>query len=223
MKTGKHVLFDYESCGNAQEDPNVATPSLGVLVFDINELVPFEELVNRAVRFKFNIPEQINTLKRTVHQDTIDWWKKPENSEAYKRVIMPSSEDISLSELGPKLDEYLAKMGWSAATDGEARGRVWTRGNAFDAPLMTNIYKHFGWEEPFHFSLLRDVRTNIDSIAQLYDPDHAWWGFPRGFTEPEGFIRHIEEHDCACDALRMQYVLLRYFNWLETNYVPKGD
>lgn len=221
MNNGKHVLFDWETCGNAQEDPNVIVPSLGVLVFDPNEIVPFDELVKRAVRFKFDVSEQIAKFGRTSHQDTIDWWRKPENADAYKRVIMPSSEDISLSQLGPKLDEYLRKMDWSAAVDGDACGRVWTRGNAFDAPLMTNVFKYFGWEEPFHLSLLRDVRTQIDTMAQLYDPDHACWGYPRGFVEPEGFIRHIEEHDCAADALRMQYVMLRYFNWLETNYVPK--
>ncbi|AUS01985.1 hypothetical protein NVP3058O_067 [Vibrio phage 3.058.O._10N.286.46.B8] len=221
MNNGKNILFDFETCGNAQEDPNVVVPSLGVIVFDPNELVPFDELVKQAVRFKFDVREQMDTFGRTTHQDTIDWWRKPENTEAYGRVMIASGEDISLSQLGGKLDEYLRKMNWSAGVDGEACGRVWTRGNAFDAPLMTNIYKQFGWDEPFHFSLLRDVRTQIDTMAQLYDPDHRHWGYPNGFTEPEGFIRHVEEHDCAVDVLRMQYVMLRYFNWLETNYTPK--
>ncbi|AGG58234.1 DexA exonuclease A [Vibrio phage henriette 12B8] len=218
---GKHILFDWETCGNAQEDPSVVVPSLGVIVFDPNELVPFDELVKQAVRFKFDVREQMDTFGRTTHQETIEWWRKPENFEAYGRIMIASGEDISLSQLGGKLDEYLRKMNWSAGVDGDACGRVWTRGNAFDAPLMTNIYKQFGWDEPFHFSLLRDVRTKIDAIAELYDPDHKHWGYPNGFTEPEGFIRHVEEHDCAVDVLRMQYVMLRYFNWLETNYTPK--
>lgn len=222
LKNGKHVIFDFETVGNAQKDPNVATPSLGILVFDPNEIVPFDELVQRARRFKFTINEQFNTFGRTWHQDTIDWWKKDENADAFARVIAPSVEDISLSELGPKIDAYLAEMGWSADTDGKACGRVWTRGNAFDAPLMTNIYSYFGWDEPMPFYLLRDVRTKIDAIAELYDDEHPWWGYPRGYETPEGFIKHMESHDCANDVLQIQYTMLRYFNWMETNYVPKG-
>lgn len=218
---GKHVLFDWETCGNAQEDPNVVVPSLGVIVFDPNELVPFDDLVKRAVRFKFDIREQMDVFKRTSHQDTIEWWRKPENAEAYSRVIIASGEDISLSELGGKLDEYLRKMDWSSEVDGDACGRVWTRGNAFDAPLMTNVYKYFGWDEPFHFSLLRDVRTHIDSIAQLYDKNHPCWGYPTGYDPDPSFVKHIETHDVCNDVCQMQYVMLRYFNWLETNYVPR--
>lgn len=221
LKNGKHIIFDFETMGNAQEDPNVVVPSLGVLVFDPNEIVPFDELVKRAIRFKFDIREQRQLFGRTTHLDTLEWWRKPENFDAYNRVIIASGEDISLSELGPRLDEYLRKMDWSAATDGDACGRVWTRGNAFDGPLMTNIMKYFDYEEAFPFYLLRDVRTKIDAIAELYDDEHPCWGYPRGFTTPDGFVKHIETHDVAVDVLQMQYVMLRYFNWLEANYVPR--
>lgn len=214
LKDGKHILLDFETGGNAQKHPNCVAPSLGVIVFDPAEMLDFQTLVGRGIRFKFNIAEQMQKFGRITDPDTIAWWKEPEQAEAYQRVIMPSAEDISLSQLGPLLDQYLDRMGWTP-DDGERQGRVWSRGNAFDMPLFTNIYDYFGWDEPFSFGLVRDIRTKIDTITELWDQEHAGWGYVRGYPTPAGFQKHVELHDCANDIMQMQYSYMKYFEWLD--------
>lgn len=193
-----HVMYDWETTDNR---PTSAVASIAVILFRPEELKTFEELVDSALRVKFDIAEQFSKFGRTWNQSTIDWWRHPDQAEAYKSVIAPSVDDVSLSEFGPILDRWLADNGYQANV-GE---KIWTRGNNFDPPIFSSIYEQFGWEEPMPWWNIRDVRTEIDAVTPYWQPDHEGYGYIKDFPYPDGFIKHKEEHDCARDILMMQY------------------
>lgn len=201
----KHLIYDFETVANGCKTPNAACPSLAVNVFDPSEDKSFDELVANTIRFKFKLSEQFTKYGRISDEDTVGWWKKPENAKAYAMVIEPSSEDISLSELGPLLQAYLNDQGYDAGDD---KSTVWTRGNSFDVPILSNIYAYFGWDEPYPWWRVRDVRTEIDAIVPYWDKNHAGYGYIKGFPYPDNFIKHKEEHDCARDILMLQHAHL---------------
>ena len=194
------LIIDFETVSNAQVFPDTAVASVAMIAFDPAEQLSFEELVNNALRIKFNLGEQY-AMGRRWDQETVDWWKKEENTEAFKAVIQPHPSDVSIREMNSLICNYLQRM----AYDPSENGKVYSRGNAFDFPLFSNIYKSFGWEEPFAWWNIRDVRTEIDAVWSHVDPHHEGYGYIKEFPYPEGFIKHVETHDCARDILMMQY------------------
>ena len=192
------IIYDFETVAIGE---NAAVPSLAILAFDPSELLTFDELINNSLRLKFNLKQQFTDYDRKYDASTIAWWKDSQRAEAYKQVIMPSSEDISLSEAPLRINQYLASMGYQP-NSGE---KVWTRGNDFDVPLMKNIYEMFGKEVPYPFWCVRDIRTEIDAITPYWDDSHEGKGYTKNFPYPEGFIAHVETHDIARDVLMMQY------------------
>ncbi len=202
-----HVMYDWET---ADKRPTAAVASIALILFRPSELKTFDELVASALRVKFDLKAQFRDFGRTWDKETIDWWRHPDQAEAYKSVIAPHESDVSLKEFGPILDKWLAENGYMANT-GE---KIWTRGNAFDPPILSDIFESFGWEEPMPWWNLRDVRTEIDCITPYWKPDHAGYGYIDGFPYPDNFIKHKEEHDCARDILMMQYAHIGMCNML---------
>lgn len=198
----KNIIFDFETVGNAQADPNVAIPSMAMLVFDPDEQLPFEELVKRCLRIKFNLSEQFNKYGRTYDKETVEWWSKPENKTAYDMVCLPSSIDVDLSIAPSIIKQYLEHMEYIPNAEGD---RIWTRGNAFDVPLLENVYKQFGSEVPFPWWNIRDIRTAIDENCSVYCESHKMNGYDPTFVWPEDVIKHREEHDVALDVLMLQH------------------
>lgn len=203
------LIFDWETAGNK---PHSAVASIALIVFDPAELLSFDELVAKSLRIKFKMPEQFSKFGRTYDQDTIDWWKKPENAEAYKMVIEVDGSEVSLSEMGPIVQAYLDRVGY-VPNIGE---KIWTRGNSFDPPIFSHIYEYFGWEEPYPWWNVRDVRSTIDAIVPYWDNTHEGYGYIKSFPYPEGFIKHKEEHDCARDILMMQHAHIGLINYMNS-------
>lgn len=204
----KHVIYDWETTDNK---PTSAVASIAAIVFVPGEMKTFDELVASAIRIKFDLSEQF-AAGRTWSQDVIDFWKKPENQEAYDMVIKEDGSEISLSQFGPIFQKWLNDQGY-VPNIGE---KIWTRGNAFDPPIFTNIYQYFGWDEPFPWWNIRDVRTEVDAIVPYWDPQHEGRGYIRDFPYPENFVKHKEEHDCARDILMMQYAHVGMINYLNS-------
>lgn len=199
------IIYDFETVAIGE---GAAVPSLAILAFDPSELLTFDELVSKSLRLKFNLKQQFVEYGRKYDTDTINWWKDADRAEAYKQVIAPSAEDISLSEAPLRINQYLASMGYQP-NSGE---KVWTRGNDFDVPLMKNIYNQFGKEVPYPFWAVRDIRTEIDCVTPYWDENHEGKGYVKNFPYPEGFIAHVETHDIARDVLMMQHTHLSLIN-----------
>lgn len=211
--TDKHVIIDFETIGNAQKHPNCATPSMGILVFDPSELLDFDQLVNRALRIKLDYKAQIAN-GRVTDADTIAWWQSPDQAEARKHVIDYDGSEVSLERMALMINVYLERMGWTIQ-DVKNGGMFWSRGNAFDMPLLSNIYDSIGVEEPIPFWAIRDVRTHVDAITSIWDTSHYENGYVSGFPMPKNATKHIETHDIALDVMHMQYTQIKLIEFME--------
>jgi len=196
-----NVIIDFET---VDKIPTAAVASMAVIVFDPSVVQDFDNLVKNSFRIKFNLAEQYS-MGRTWEQSTVDWWMAPEQADAFQRVIVPSTDDVSINELPIKLKQYLDRMGYKPNV-GE---KIYARGNAFDMPLMENIFTSLGAEAVLPWWGYRDVRTEIDAIAPYWNPEHKAWGNMNCFVPPASFVKHIDTHDCAIDVIKMQYAHLK--------------
>lgn len=210
------VIYDFET---TDKKPTSAVASLAVIVFDPSELKTFDELVSSALRIKFKLTEQYAT-GRTWSQDTVDWWMHPDQKDAFEMVIKPDERlDVPLSSIEDYITFYLAEMGF----DYNNSGKIYTRGNSFDCPILSNIYQQYGYDEPFPWWNIRDVRTEIDAIVPYWDDTHEGYGYIRDFPYPDNFVKHKETHDCARDILMLQHAHIGLINKIEELSVGGGS
>jgi hypothetical protein len=202
METPLNVIFDLET---VDTKPSAALASIAIIVFDPSTLQDFDTLVNNACRIKFKINEQFQApFNRTFSKSTVEWWKSPEQAEAYQKVIAPSNEDVSITELPRMLKAYLDKMGYKPNV-GE---KVYCRG-MMDTPILEDVLRMCGAEPLMPWWSFRDVRTEIDAIAPYWDGEHQSWGNMKSFVNPSNFVKHVEIMDCAIDVMKMQYAHLK--------------
>lgn len=207
--TSKALMVDFETLG---VQPNACVTCMSFLVFDPSDIVEFDELVKNTLTIKLDWKTQLNSLGRTITDSTIDFWKKPENSLAYKTNVQEHPDDVQLSSVNEMLYHYLNKMGYDLSDN--STDKAYCRGNVFDFGMLENIYEHFNWQPLIKFWNYRDVRTEIDAIMQHVDPKHEGYGYVRNFNL-DNFIKHDSAHDCARDVLMIQYAHMELINKLQ--------
>lgn len=197
----KYLVLDTETLDTK---PTGCITALSVIVFDPAVIEPFEDLVKRALTIKFDWQEQIK-LGRTTSESTLDFWRKPENREAFNACVKPNENDVSILNLNDILKEYLTEHGYiDTINDRNKNNLAYSRGNAFDFSLLENIYEQIGEPMLLPFWSYRDVRTEIDAVYSHVDENHRCDGYIDGFNI-EGMIKHNSAHDCARDILMIQY------------------
>lgn len=212
---GRCLFIDFETLGNAEADPNVAVPSMAVCVFDPTENIGYTELVERCLFLKFNWTNQIAN-GRTTHPDTIEFWKGLPK-EAFDRNITPNANiDIELCDMYNEINLYFQRLNFDPHTELTGSNYVYTRGNAFDVPLMTNILNQFGYSPLYPFWQVRDIRTEIDTVTNLWDANHAGRGYVSEYVWDDSAIKHHPSHDLAIDIKQMQYTYQRLFAYMDT-------
>lgn len=184
--------FDLETMGT---DDNCVVLSAGIIYFDpeTDGSTTLSDFVNRGLFVKFDAKEQIQKLKRTVDQSTMDWWKK-QTEEAKSMSVKPSEKDVSayegLKQILLYIDKYMDGKSWDQEI-------IWARGN-LDERAITSLAKqvdikviapHYRW---------RDMRTAIDLI----------YGSTNGYVDVEGVDKEsVGKHDpvidCAFDILML--------------------
>lgn len=207
----KHICFDWETIGNR---PTAAVASVAFLVFDLDEVVPFKELVNRSIRVKFDWQHQLGAYQRTSDEEVVKWWSGAEQKEAFDKVIQYDGSEIQIHEFPQLLLKYMEQHGFDPQAK---RSHIYTRGNNFDIPVFDDLYRQLGEPNPFPYWKPRDFRTAIDSYASLYDDNHEGRGYIE-FEYPEGFIKHTETHDIARDVLMLQQAIVNTFSYFENLY-----
>lgn len=167
--------------------------SAALLWFDETKTYTYEELVQNTLLVKFDAKEQLQTYKRTVSRDTIDWWKKQCN--IVKEISLnPSKSDLSLSDGISIVKEYIKDK-----SVGEEI--VWTRGS-LDQILVDSVCKDSLKIEPlFNYGCYRDFRTAIDLLKETSK---------RGYCEIPNFdrnvvIKHQPAHDISLDVMMLLY------------------
>jgi hypothetical protein len=146
-----HVMIDLETLGTG---PDTAFVSIGAVAFDPNtgELGPELSLyIDWQSAF---------SAGRTVTGDTLRWWLR--QSISAKEEIL--KEGKQLSEALLILKDFLYSV------CNRNRLRVWGNGATFDISILEHAYRQQGWENPWLFWNVRDVRTIKDIGKFKVDP-----------------------------------------------------
>lgn len=187
------VILDFETLG---KDQNCKVVELSVLCFDQEVEYTFQELVDKAIKIKFDLKSQTN---RNTLKSTVEWWKN--QSKDVQKLLLPSDNDVTIKEGIKIFEDYLLKNGV------DRNSQLFCRGPSFDIPIFNSLLKEtYDVEDTFEYEPIkfwnqRDVRTRIEALL-----------LSRGMTEtplPEnlldGFVKHNSIHDCAKDVLMLQY------------------
>ena len=171
--------------------------SLAIVPFKMKESNTLEQLLERSLYLKLDVASQRPTRK--LEPDTINWWKK--QSDDAKKILLPSEEDVSMSEALDLIDAYVPK--WYKFKG----GIMWNRGTNYDWPLFQDMYRRENRTCPVSSWLLHDTktmfRTLTGSLYGTYDLDSGL---------PKGFVAHDALHDACLEVLKVQELNRKFFS-----------
>jgi hypothetical protein len=188
-----NYIFDFETL--SIDRVNGAIISMAILEFDPNrfntEPYEYSQLIDNTGFIKFNIEDQVKNHGRKIDPDTLKWWR--EQSAEARTQLKPSSNDQSLSECIPFINNYIG----NTKVD-----KVFSRGNTFDPIILDYIGVQFNQVIPWGHWAMRDTRSIIDGMA---------WGtdIKNSFIPDELqslFVGHDPRHDIAMDVMRVQFL-----------------
>ena len=210
----KRFVFDFETMA---QDPDAVVLSCALTFFD-NEMKSFQEYVDQTYYWKFDIEHQIKDYKRSINQQTLDWWDK-QDSDVKKSQFEPTDQDVSLVDFIVQMKQALTDNG----VNNQSLGYV--RGQSFDFPILSDIVKQVMGEidsfkinpafYPIPFWQQRDIRSYIAGL--LMSPESTKCPVPKGVLN--GFEHHNPIHDNARAILMIQYAEA-YANGME---VPEEE
>jgi len=185
----KHLIIDLETLGLASD---CVVLSLGATVFTFETDRPndYGQYVLDGFYVKFDARDQVARWKRTMDDDTIEWWRgQPEDARA---VTRPSPVDVPLLEGMDQFNTWIRQSGYNWKDS-----FVWSRGTYFDFPKLEHIYKQIGIKPGYNGWKIRDTKTYCDVLTGGNS------GVYRPKTTPTEFIKHHALHDAALDAYRL--------------------
>ena len=166
--------------------PGAIVLSAGVVLFDLDDVNTFEELVDSGKNILFDTKVQIEA-GLTKSDKTLAWWA--ERGEAAREVLNPANPTHprkfykELQLLGNHFE--FNKLNW------------YSRGNAFDMSILEAMLDEFNVTVPWKFWKVRCTRTWMEENGD-FDTKKC----PR----PDGMIPHNSLHDAAYEAWMMQRV-----------------
>lgn len=184
------TIYDYETLG--QNTSTLPVLAVAFLQFDTARFVEnpytFEELVDAATEYKFDVAEQVEKYGRKVEMDTVKWWQE-QDAVTRENYFKPAAHDISIDQL----PAIFAKHCTTSET-------MFTRGNTFDPIVTESLMKALGQPYPYDWWKDRDTRSFIDGMAYGSGLNNKF--IPEGLEDK--FIAHDASHDIAMDVMRLQ-------------------
>ena len=194
------IIFDFETLS---KDPNTCVVvSMALLPFDeevflSDDPYDFDKLVFLTNYIKFNVEEQVKTYKRSIEQDTLDWWMK-QSSDA-RKMIQPSKLDRSIRGLSRFITDHVNIKTLKSA---------YVRGASFDPVILESVFRSIGQPCPIHWAKIRDTRSFIDGLAYGTNIKNNFMIDDL----KDKIVLHNPVHDVVLDVLRMQLLIRAYFS-----------
>jgi hypothetical protein len=196
-------VFDFETMGT---DPDAVVLSCALTMFDSSTKLSFDEYIADTYYWKFDIEEQLTKYKRTISQETLDWWDK-KDPDVKRSQFTPTEKDITLEEFIAEFKYALEENNCDKNTLGYCRGQ------SFDFPIMASIVRSVAKIDnvkvnpaffPIPFWNQRDIRTYIAGL--FCDPSVTKCPTPKGTLD--GFKHHDPIHDNARAIIMMKWAEL---------------
>jgi len=186
----KMFTLDIETLGKGTDSIIL---SAALVHFDLNEIVSYQELLDRALLVKFDVMEQ-KKIGRKVNEDTLDWWKTMPK-DVQKASLFPSKNDLSMVEGLTMLDEYVD-------THGEPKKNIcWTRGS-LDQLLLDSLYTQVQRKPSLNYGQFMDLRTFFRLMKESTN-SYAYVDIPD--FDMSQVKKHDPVHDIAYDVFQVLY------------------
>lgn len=158
-KESKHVVIDIETLGIETGAPIIQIAAASVLY---DEKVGAPIVQSEFCRF-ISLESNANKGLTKFNGDTVEWWlNQAESSKEAMNVLKEAAHGDRLYDV---ISEYIDwDYLFGAYSDDHIDTYYWSRGTDFDFRHLGNAFKIYGFETPWEFWQLRDLRT-IDDPA----------------------------------------------------------
>ncbi len=199
----KELSLDIESLAQPSNDKSrklVMVLAIGAVVFDPNEVTPFDEMRAAVCVETPEVPESCimdsgshfyspvsltQSLKHGFDCDpsTIEFWEKQAVKEgSYDMVAQAAAWHEPIEETMRRFAVFVKRHKIT---------RIWAKSPSFDCTIMREAFNRLGLNLPIDWWRERDIRTLMD-IGDIKMPF------------PEGFLEHHALHDAAFEATQVQ-------------------
>lgn len=185
------LIIDIETLGVRS---NAVILSFACAAFNIEDRDTLKDIIDRSFYAKLDVPLQIKN-GRKVEKSTVEWWSH--QSKEARDVLKETSKDLGPIKALNMLNAYIEEH----TKYDKKNSYIWSRGNAFDFPIMEDLYRENNIDIPWSVWKIRDVRTMIDVLTGSDDGN-----FDLGNDMPEKFVQHHAMFDAALDVLKMQKI-----------------
>lgn len=182
------VVFDIETKDTA---PTGVILSLGVVMFDITKVQPFEELVAQGINIYFNQKQQ-EEAGRTISEDTMNWWAS--QGEAAQECL-DNPNQVDCLDLYLELNRLYRTLNFQP----DRKNTRWFSRGYFDIAFMDDFCRTFGMDQMMKFWCWRDSRSFLEGAG--IGANNA------KLKKPAGFVEHNSHHDSAFEAFMIQRLL----------------
>lgn len=187
-----HIMLDLETL---DVKPTAVVVSIGAVAFD-----PYSPALGEAFYVELTIPskpgepgglEQQQTAGCTVGASTAQWWLQ-QSDEA--RTVFAKDGLDSAARLQPAA--ALMQFSQFIARHGGPDAEIWGNGADFDNVILGNLYRTFGYKQPWSFGKNRCFRT-MNALPEGKD-----------FQKPKrGGVHHHALDDAVYQARVLQEIV----------------
>lgn len=188
------LIYDYETLhADINKAPII---SIALCEFDLKRMLEepydYDDLVESADFYKFDVADQVLNYGRIVSKETVEWWSS--QGDDAKKSIAPTNDDLKLPVLYDIMSQYMDRKYDS----------IFTRGNTFDPMITKSIIEvALGRVDPTPWWKVRDTRSYIDALTFNTSINNKF--LPLDIKDK--FIAHDPRHDIAADIIRIQFLL----------------
>lgn len=180
------MVFDFETLDTR---PTGVILSMGVVMFKLDEINTFDELVSQGMNVYFDQGQQTDA-GRTISQDTLNWW---EGQGATAQECLDNPNQLNCK----KLHIYLNALYTALNFQPDRKNTRWFSRGAFDNGFMEDFCRTFGMDTPYKYWAWRCARSFLDGAGIGTRNEKM--------PKPAGMVQHNSHHDAAFEAMMLQH------------------
>jgi hypothetical protein len=132
------VMLDIETLGTK---PDCVVVTFGAVKFNPHS----DSVPDSGMYVRLNADEQI-AHGRSVEDDTLQWWMT--QPEPVREEAIGDGDRCGVTDFIQQLNRFLVGV-----------DAIWAQGPAFDMVILENLYRQWGYPQPWLYYQIRDSRT----------------------------------------------------------------
>jgi hypothetical protein len=150
--------------------------------------------LDKTLFVKLDAKDQIKNYKRTIDQDTLDWWSK-QHEYIQGISLRPKPDDVPAKSAYQLLYDYVCRF-----NDHETQ-TFWQRGS-LDQVVLDSFCKSLYLQPIVKYNQWRDIRTAIDV---MYGTSNGYVEVDHPEFDSNKVLKHTPYHDVCLDVMQLLY------------------